>query len=440
MTAQNQQVKSSFQIDSATQNGETIDVLWKDGHKSVYNNLWLMDACRCKQCFQDDTLSVNPGNDPLTMPLSPSSNSVDVEQDGSLKIVWDDPRSDHESIFDSAWLRVHCQSETGRSLARKTWDKTLDMPTFDFNDVVSNDDALFVWLDSIIETGVSIIENAPRNEEAFRELAARVGFLHTRYHPSNVFTLDTTDKIAQKIQHAYKLDRLFYHSDLTAYTDSGVIQLLHCLEYNNSNQEAEGYSIIADGFKLAEVLRKEYPEHYKQLTEEYAPACRRRMVAEEKVLQEGGEALGNVSQNNTIGKYAWESYRLNHVIKLDEWGNPAEVRFNHNTRAPLSMPHDKVKSFYQAYRKFVELLEDQQYTKEFLLKPGQVLICDNGRILHGRTEVGSTLKRKVLGTYVKGESFKSRWRLLLGQKAQMNDFWLTGLSDKALETLANRFV
>lgn len=398
-----------------------------------------MDACRCPKCFQHDTLSVNPGNNPITMPLDPETKAIDVDGDGNLKVVWDKQEGGHESVFDSSWLRVHCQSEAGKGLKRNLWDKELDIPTFEFDEVIQDDNACFEWLDSIRIIGVSIIENAPKNEAAFRQLSARVWFLHTRYHPSNIFMLDTTDKVAQKIQHAYKLDHLAGHTDLTAYTDSGVIQLLHCLKYEKPNQEeAGGESIIIDGFKIAQVLKDEYPEYYAQLTQKHAPGCRRRMVAEEKVLQDGGKAIGNSTGDKTIGTYAWDSYRLNHVIKLNESGQPVEVRFNHNTRAPFSMSHDEIRGFYEAYSKFVELTSSPKYIKQFLLKPGQVLICDNARALHGRTEVGSTVLRKVQGIYVKRESFKSRWRLLLGLKTGMTDFWLTGCTDHALKTLADR--
>ncbi|NKB61045.1 MAG: hypothetical protein GKR95_02520 [Gammaproteobacteria bacterium] len=84
------------------------------------------------------------------------------------------------------------------------------------------------------------------------------------------------------------------------------------------------------------------------------------------------------------------------------------------------------------------MVEDQRFIKEFLLEPGQILAFDNARILHGRNAIGSFVKRLVIGAYVKGETTRSRWRMLLGKQSGMSEAWLTGCSDRVLQMLADR--
>ena len=86
-------VKATFQLASVRAGDHEVHVTWNDGHESIYNNLWLMDACRCKKCFQDDTLSVNIGNDPMSMPLEqklilpPSTRQVNLSWSGMTRGV-----------------------------------------------------------------------------------------------------------------------------------------------------------------------------------------------------------------------------------------------------------------------------------------------------------------------------------------------------------------
>ena len=75
------------------------------------------------------------------------------------------------------------------------------------------------------------------------------------------------------------------------------------------------------------------------------------------------------------------------------------------------------------------------------VNPGQVLVVNNWRVLHGRTGIWNpSLKRSLLGAYLEEESFRCRRRILLGEQTGMSDLWLMGCSDLALEILAERML
>ena len=433
MTTLLRQLKPAFRIESVATTSNGVNITWKDSHESFYHNLWLLDSCRCSSCFQRDTLSLNHGHDLLKMPLNPTPQEVKINREGNLDIVWGGEQTGHHSVFDASWLRVHCQKDPALKQRKKPqlWDASVSIPYFDYDQVMTDDGVFLSYLNKLVELGVAVIENAPNNEPSFRALVERVGPLRQRYHPTNVFTMDRKNALAQTIQHSYQLGRLRNHTDVTAYDIPTGIQYLQCTLYDNPDNDRQAYSTVVDGFKLAEVIKQENPYFFELLTTEYIPAGRRRLCVEEKLAD----------TDTSARKYEWDAYRRNHLINLDEKGNVYQVRYNHNTRIPLEVDFDKIEDLLAAYRRFSQLLQDPQYVAEFLLTPGQVLVVNNWRVLHGRTGIwGNSLQRSLLGTYLEEETFRCRRRILLGDKTGMSNLWLMGCSDRALEILADRYL
>ncbi|NEN88828.1 MAG: DUF971 domain-containing protein [Okeania sp. SIO3H1] len=431
-----QQLKSAFRIQSVTTVDNGVQITWKDGHESFYHNLWLRDTCHCPKCFQPNTLSLNSGegegHDPLKMPLNPITETVKIDRDGNLDIIWGGEEPGHHSVYDPSWLRVHCQKDPAIKQRRKPqlWDSSVSIPHFDYNEVMRDDETLLLWLDNMLELGVAIIDGVPKNQEAFLALVEQVGPIQQRYHPTHIFTLDTANQLAGKIHHAYKyLKQLPNHTDHISYKVPPKLQFLGCIEYENPDNDRQGYSTLVDGFKIAEVLRTQQPKYFELLTQEYISTARRRLGVEEKVSD----------QEKGTKKYQWETYHRQHVINLDENGEVYQIRHNEKDRAPLDVSPDKIQDLYAAYQAFTALAESPEYNAEFLIAPGQVLVNDNWRLLHGRTGIHNPqLRRVLLGAYMKPETFRSRRRLLLGKKSGMPDMWLMGCSDRALEILAER--
>ncbi|NEO42153.1 MAG: DUF971 domain-containing protein [Moorea sp. SIOASIH] len=436
MTTLLRQLKAAFRIESVAVTNNGVQVTWKDGHHSFYHNLWLRDACHCPECFQRDTLSLNSsegeGHDPLKMPLNPITEAVKIDREGNLDIVWGGQEPGHHSVFDPSWLRVHCQTDPALKQRRKPqlWDSSVSIPHFDYYEVMKDDWALLLWLDKMLELGVVIIDNVPKNRESFQALIERIGPIQQRYHPTNIFTLDTANKLAGNIHHAYQyMERLHNHTDHVSYNVPPRLQFLGCIQYDNPDNDKQAYSTLVDGFKIAEVLRTQQPKFFELLTTEYVPTGRRRLGVEEKVSK------------HEIGtkKYQWETYHRQHVINLDETGEVYQIRHHEKDRVPLEVSPDKIQDLYAAYQAFTALAEAPEYNAEFLIAPGQVLVNDNWRLLHGRTAIHNPqLPRVLLGAYMKPETFRSRRRLLLGKKSGMSDIWLMGCSDRALEMLADR--
>ena len=58
-----------------------------------------------------------------------------------------------------------------------------------------------------------------------------------------------------------------------------------------------------------------------------------------------------------------------------------------------------MEDYYAAYRRFAELIEDPAMEVTFKLKPGELFIVDNTRVLHARKGFSGTGKRWLQGCY-----------------------------------------
>lgn len=162
--------------------------------------------------------------------------------------------------------------------------------------------------------------------------------------------------------------------------------MLHVIHFKGTG----GESILVDGFKLADVIRDESPNHY-------------------HILSTVPFEYHYTDKNN---KY------LSSFIPftLDpESGKVAQVHFNNCDRLPISASTiralDKVKpggsiaDIYGAIKTFTRAMREEKHQYRFRLEPGRAVIFDNHRILHARTSF--TMKRRMCGGYINREDWKS---------------------------------
>ena len=86
-----------------------------------------------------------------------------------------------------------------------------------------------------------------------------------------------------------------------------------------------------------------------------------------------------------------------------------QVSFNNYDRAPFRFKNDLTLKFYESIKKFDLLANSKEYQWRHILKPGELLIFNNWRILHGRGSFKG--KRKISGCYINKEDFDSSCRI-----------------------------
>ncbi|HEX3501394.1 MAG TPA: TauD/TfdA family dioxygenase, partial [Stellaceae bacterium] len=160
------------------------------------------------------------------------------------------------------------------------------------------------------------------------------------------------------------------------------LQLLHCLEAAGEG----GESVVVDGFAAAERLRREAPDAFALLT---------RTAVNFRYVEAGEVDLRNAAP----------------LIELDVTGALRTVRYNNRSIGPLDLEADSIAAFYDAYRRFARLLHDPALTVGFRLRPGDLFIVDNRRVLHGRRGFSGG-RRHLQGIYADADSLTSKLRVL----------------------------
>jgi len=87
-----------------------------------------------------------------------------------------------------------------------------------------------------------------------------------------------------------------------------------------------------------------------------------------------------------------------------------QVTFNNYDRAPFRLPDAEMRAFYRALQVFERLANSARLQWVHPLRPGEVLLFDNWRVLHGRKAYEGA--RRLCGAYLNREDFESRLRLL----------------------------
>jgi gamma-butyrobetaine dioxygenase len=164
---------------------------------------------------------------------------------------------------------------------------------------------------------------------------------------------------------------------LQAHTDNPyrdpvpTLQILACLE----NSVEGGDSIVVDGFKVVERLKAENPKGFELLSGHAA-----------RFAYEGSAGVRLRSKRP--------------MIELGPDGELIAIRFNNRSLAAATdVPYEDMADYYAAYRRFAELIEDPAMEVTFKLKPGELFIVDNTRVLHARKSFSGTGKRWLQGCY-----------------------------------------
>jgi gamma-butyrobetaine dioxygenase len=356
-----------------------VEVGWADGRSGRFHHVWLRDNCACAQCVHEITkeqmfeLVSGPADNPAA--------SVSVSGDGELEVVWS--ADGHRSCYDAGWLRAHCYDGQGPEAAGDVtvWDASTPgvPPTFDGPTVLSDDDALLEWLTALRSYGLARLRDVPRDLDEVGRVAARVGIVRE----TNFGVLWDVRSEPDPITNANTALSLPPHVDLATREYQPGLQFLHCIE----NTTTGGQGIYLDGFRVAEILRDEQPEHFAVLT----------------------TVPWRWANRSKVSDYRWSST----PIVVDGRGVVTEVRVGNWLRAPLHADFDRVEAAYAAYRALFEVTLRDDLTVRTSWSPGDLLAFDNRRILHGRDAYREGAGVRFLrGCYGERDELNSRIRIL----------------------------
>ena len=361
--------------------GRAVSVEWGTGERTSFNVLWLRDNCPSggdkRSAFR--SFSVAELDPSLTITAASSTGAVTIDfSDG------------HRSTFDPVWLHAHRPGAVAVN-PLSTWRADGDLPTLDMAEV-RTDAGWHALLEAISVHGAAIVADVPPTNEGSSELASKLG--HVRETDfGRFFDIISEPAVWTMSQSTAAMDP--HTDDPYRYTPSGI-SILHCFE---SSPTGGGRSTLVDGFAVGEEIRLEAPDAFDLLTSVAVPWVRHRT---ESVDQ--GEAVHLVAHAP--------------VISLDRDGAIAGVRFHERSMGTLDIAPDLMDGYYRALIEFTKRIRNTDFQWEHGLRPGEAIVFDNQRVLHGRTAFdGDPGRRHLQLCTVDREQVHSTLRLLREQHA-----------------------
>jgi trimethyllysine dioxygenase len=354
----------------------SLKVRWVDGAETDYPWLWLRDHDGATLHPVTQQRQLFTAGVPVTLRGTEVSHG-----EGMVRVTWNDG-SDASTIDESflARFRDPVGSRVAVAAERVLWDRETiadEWPTVAYDDVMAGDAGVDRWMRQVATYGFCLVVGTPPTIEHTRGLIERVGYIRETIFggfwdfQANLAKADT----------AYTNIELLPHTDGTYSHDAPGLQLLHCLAFDGEG----GQSTMVDGFRIASELRANQPEHYETLS----------------TVQVPGQYIGD-------GAHLMASRP---VFRHDSSGELVQVSFNNADRAPFLLPADDMERFYEALRAFEALANDHRLQWRRVNPPGEAMLFDNWRVLHGRTSY--TGHRHLCGAYVNREDYESKLRLAL---------------------------
>ena len=372
-------------VEAAT-DGRIVTVVWDDGKVSRYHAIWLRD--NAAEPGTHSPVTREQVGHPWDLPADLAVSAAAVAENGSIEVTF--APEGRTVAYHPGWLRALDYSHGRRGdlgdIAPTYWDsRRLAAPrTFDGPACLERDDALLEALEALMEYGIVRLRSVPADETAVQRFAERIGTIRN----SNfgfLFDVKTAPADSRKAadSNAYFAGALAPHTDLATREYEPGLQLLHCLV----NTTRGGRAVYVDGFAVADHLRRTDADLWRAVT----------------------QIEWTFSNRSPVTDYRWRAP----LVVLDGNGDPREIRATTFLRGPLNVDFGDVELAYAGLRAFQTLAAGEGFAMTFDYAPGDLVVFDNRRVLHGRTAFDDAVGERALkGCYMEREEVLSRIRVL----------------------------
>jgi len=353
-------------------------VHWDDGTRGEFASVWLRDNLpEDRDGFSGQRLT-----DVADLPVAPRIRTATLA-DQNVQIAWQDEA--RVSCFAIDWLYAHSGRQRGPGPAVRHWlegsrlDARRDFAWQPLSSIAADPRARLIWLTRLLQDGIAFLSEVPRVESGILEAMALVG----RVAETNYGLVFDVRAVPQPENLAYSDVGLGLHTDNPYREPVPGFQALHTLLAAPDG----GDSLFADGFALAEHLRRSTAGAFTVLTRTAVPFRYRSRSA--------------------------DLYAERPLIALDCAGDVRAVHYNSRSIGPLPLSAEDCRSFYAAYRQLAGLLREPRFQLATRLADGELVLFDNQRVLHGRTGFASARHpRHLRGCYMTRDSVYSEQALL----------------------------
>jgi gamma-butyrobetaine dioxygenase len=370
---------------------DALSIEWADGHCSRFPAVWLRHA---------------PGFPNARPPVREHGRfprrryrikSAIESPAGELEVLWEPDQV--EARYPLNWLRSHCPSDKERQARRRPlalWDRGVGsrLPEIGDIDFQSRDEARLDLFRKVLDYGFCLVRDVPLRDGEVQRVSELFGIV-----PSSPYSDDPRLRGVDRIRFdparntgGFTAHALLPHTDSCWRQSVNGMTLMHCLEAHPGG----GESLLVDGFQVANRLRETAPEAFDLLSNVPLP------FAAPVSSQDEWRAMGR-------------------VIHCDADGEVMGIRYNGNSIHGLDLPEHLLRPACESLERFEEILYDPELCFRMMLRPGDLLVMDNQRVLHGRTAFNpSDGARHMQSCIVDRDLFHNRF-LALARRLQAPD-------------------
>jgi [2-(trimethylamino)ethyl]phosphonate dioxygenase len=351
-----------------------------------FHAIWLRD-----NAADPETRAPGSGQRLITMRDLPAATRItEASLSGSALQVSFAPEG-KTVAYDLGWLEDHAYDRpaTGHKgwIAPdiETWTAPLmaHVPSGDFRELSRGGRALRDWLEQVNRYGFGKVVNGPVEEGALFRVVDLFGYVRETNYGRH-FEVRT---VVNPTNLAYTGLGLQGHTDNPYRDPVPTVQVLYCLQ----SSAAGGENMVVDGFAAALRLRDENEAFFDVLSSH----CARFEYAGER----------NVCLTSRRP-----------MIELAPDGELIAVRFNNRSLAAVTdVPFDLMATWYAAYRRFGEIIDDEAMQVSFRLNPGEGFVVDNTRVLHARKGYSGEGTRWLQGCYADKDGLRSTYHAMCRQ-------------------------
>ena len=335
--------------------------------------IWLRDHAKDDMSWDDRSSQRKTFTAGLDKNLHIKKTSI-IENGKYVDILWSDLESPTRYSYE--FLFKNSLNKENKSRNIKIWKKSdLNKDVYVDYEIVISKDGFKKFLQKLYNWGFCVITNCKTEIKSVETIANKIGYVrHSIF--GGLWSFKSDENMADS---AYTQEELRPHTDSTYSNDAPGLQLLLCCKYNAKG----GESIMVDGFKIAETIENENKEIF--------------------------DILSNIEvPGNYIGDGVFlEAKRP--IFKMNSKKELIQVSFNNYDRADFRLKNDLMIKFYEAIKKFDLIANSKEFQWRHILKPGELLIFNNWRILHGRGKFKGI--REMSGCYINKEDFDSVCKL-----------------------------
>lgn len=358
-----------------------LDITLRDGRTSYFNYYWLRDNCPAS--FDSVTRERTFDIFQLEQPPRPQAAAIEGE---ALVISWQN--ENHVSRLPMAMLQTFADGvrrSDPADLPRVPWyaDHYPAIQRFSQPELLADPRKVAEWIKTLLVEGIAIITGMPDSDEGLTQTAGLIGQIRPTFF-GEYFDVRTH---IEPTNLAYTAKALELHTDTPAEELAPGVQFLHC----RANSVEGGNSLFLDGVAVAEDFRRRDPEGFRLLSEIEIPFY---------------------CEHDT-----YDMRSRQRVIELDERGQVSGVTISQHMADIFDLRQELLDDYYPAFCRFGRMLQEERYVMHFRMAPGECIVFDNHRVVHGRAAYSATSGARYLrGCYTDRAEMRSTYRALVSER------------------------